>query len=26
MLERFVEHCLAAGAGFSALGDVAAAL
>ena len=23
MLERFIEHCLAAGAGFKALGDVA---
>jgi hypothetical protein len=26
MLERFVEHCLAGGAGFAALGDVARSL
>ena len=26
MLEQFIEHCLAAGAGFSALGDVATSL
>jgi peptidoglycan/xylan/chitin deacetylase (PgdA/CDA1 family) len=26
MLERFIEHCAAAGAGFAALGDVAASL
>jgi peptidoglycan/xylan/chitin deacetylase (PgdA/CDA1 family) len=26
MLERFVDHCAAAGAGFAALGDVATSL